>query len=291
MQQVRGLGKGLSALLREEITHIDNNDLVKIIDIEVIRAGEYQPRKIFEYDKLQELANSIRSSGLLQPIIVTPDNDEKGKYRIVAGERRWRAARLAGIGEIPVIIKNIDKPDILKISLLENIQREELSAIEEAEGLERLIKDFNYSQEQLAEMLGKSRSHIANLLRLNHLPQSIKDKVNEGKMAMGHARCLVGHENADIIAEHIIENDLSVRQTENLVKNWSKREYVKAPNAGERSKDWLPNSKNNDLQLLARALSEKFGIKITIEDYTIGGKLIFHYADLEQLDSVLSRLN
>ena len=291
MQQGRGLGKGLSALLKEEVAPIDNNDLVKSIDIEEISAGEYQPRKKFEYDKLQELANSIRSSGLLQPIIVTRDVDSKGKYKIVAGQRRWRAAKLANLTEVPVIIKQIDKAEILKISLLENIQREELSAIEEAEGFERLIKEFQYSQEQLAEMLGKSRSHIANLLRLNQLPQSIKDKVNDGKITMGHARCLVGHENAEIIAEYIIENDLSVRQTENIVKNWAKREYVKLPNAGERSKEWLPNSKDNDLQLLARALSEKFGIKVTIEDYPIGGKLIFHYASLEQLDSILSRLN
>lgn len=284
------LGRGLSALLGEEsVSSLD--EMVKIIDVELIEAGDNQPRKKFEYDKIKELADSIISNGVLQPILVSPAED--GKYQIIAGERRWRACKVAKITHIPVIIKDLNYKESMEIALIENIQREELSAIEESEGYEKLVREFGYTQEQLAEKLSKSRSHIANLLRLAQLPQSIKDKVNEGQLTMGHARCLVNHAQAELIGTHIIENELNVRQTEDLVRNWSKHEYTKSPEQNKRiGKKFLQeNSTDNDLQLLVKSLSEKFGVKITIEDYSIGGKLIFHYGSLEELDTILSRLN
>jgi len=285
------LGKGLSALLKEEVTPIEKDELVKILDIDKIEARSNQPRKKFEYEKIRELADSISNNGLLQPIIVSAVN---GKYIIVAGERRWRACKLIGITTIPVIIKNYNEGKILEIALIENIQREELSAIEEAEGLARLIEEFGYSQDKLSEMVSKSRSHISNLLRLNHLPQSIKDKVNEGIISMGHARCLVGNEQAEIIADYIIENELNVRQTETIVKNWSKNQYIKNPNDSNnyiKNKIIQDSTKESELELLAKALSKKFGTKIIIEDYPIGGKIIFHYGSMEELDTILSKLN
>ena len=287
----KGLGKGLSALLGEEVFTVEKDELVKIIDIDKIEARNNQPRKKFEYDKIKELADSISNNGLLQPIIVSSVSD--GKYKIIAGERRWRACKVAKLTDIPAIIKDIGDKEIIEIALIENIQREELSVIEESEGFERLIKEFGYTQEQLAEKVSKSRSHIANLLRLNQLPQSIKDKINEGLLTMGHARCLINHQQAEVIANHIIENDLSVRQTEDIVRNWSKNEYTKTPEHDKRIGRGLlkESSKENDLQLLAKSLSERFNIKVTIEDYPIGGKLIFHYSNLEELDSILSRLN
>ncbi|MCC8372014.1 MAG: ParB/RepB/Spo0J family partition protein [Rickettsia endosymbiont of Pseudomimeciton antennatum] len=287
----KSLGKGLSALLGEEVFTVEKDELVKIIDIDKIEARNNQPRKKFEYDKIKELADSISNNGLLQPIIVSSISD--GKYKIIAGERRWRACKVAKLTDIPAIIKDLGDKEIIEIALIENIQREELSVIEESEGFERLIKEFGYTQEQLAEKLSKSRSHIANLLRLNQLPQSIKDKINEGLLTMGHARCLINHEQAEVIANHIIENDLSVRQTEDIVRNWSKNEYTKTPEHDKRiGKSFLKeSSKENDLQLLAKSLSERFNIKVTIEDYPIGGKLTFHYGSLEELDSILSRLN
>ena len=283
------LGRGLSALLKEELLPIENEEMVRLVDINKIESGKYQPRKNFEHDKIRELADSISNSGLLQPIIVTSEID--GKYRIVAGERRWRASKMAGLNDIPVIIKNLNDKEILEIALVENIQREELSAIEEAQGFERLINEFGYTQEKLAEILGKSRSHVANLVRLNQLPESIKDKVNLNLLTAGHARCLIGHSQAESIADYIIKSDLSVRQTENLVKNWSKKESIKQPNSNRFNNKISQKSTNNyDLQILAKTLSNKFGIKISIEDYYVGGKLIFHYNNLEQLDSILSRL-
>lgn len=287
----KNLGKGLSALLGEEVFTVEKDELVKIIDIDKIEARNNQPRKKFEYDKIKELADSISNNGLLQPIIVSSVSD--GKYKIIAGERRWRACKMAKLTDIPAIIKDIGDKEIIEIALIENIQREELSVIEESEGFERLIKEFGYTQEQLAEKVSKSRSHIANLLRLNQLPQSIKDKINEGLLTMGHARCLINHQQAEVIANHIIENDLSVRQTEDIVRNWSKNEYTKTPEHDKRIGRGLlkESSKENDLQLLAKSLSERFNIKVTIEDYPIGGKLIFHYSNLEELDSILSRLN
>ncbi|MEY4464290.1 MAG: putative chromosome-partitioning protein ParB [Pseudomonadota bacterium] len=286
MAKNKGLGRGLSSLLGEEVISI-KSEIIQIINIDKIRPNENQPRKNFEYDKIKELADSILNNGLLQPIIV--DNN----FQIIAGERRWRACKLAKVLEIPVIIKNLDARESMEIALIENIQRTDLTVMEEARGFKYLVENFNYTAEKLAERLGKSRSHIANLLRLNNLPQSIQDKVNENILSMGQARCLINHEHAEIIADHIINNDLNVRQTEELVRQWYKNEYTKSPNNNNKTgKRFLKdNTTDNDLELLVKALSEKFDIKITIENYPLGGKLIFHYKDLEGLDLILLKLN
>ncbi|MGX6960122.1 MAG: ParB/RepB/Spo0J family partition protein [Rickettsia endosymbiont of Pentastiridius leporinus] len=283
----RGLGRGLSSLLGEEIISIEKetSEVIQVIDINKIKPNENQPRRNFEYDKIKELADSILNNGLLQPIIV--DNN----FQIIAGERRWRACKLAKISEVSVIIKNLDAKESMEIALIENIQRSDLTVMEEARGFKYLVENFNYTAEKLAERLGKSRSHIANLLRLNNLPQSIQDKVDNGLLSMGHARCLINHEHAEIIANHIINNDLNVRQTEELVRQWSQNEYIKSPDSKIGKRFLKEKSTDNDLQMLVKVLSEKFNIKVTIENYSLGGKLIFHYKDLEELDRILLKLN
>jgi len=284
----KGLGRGLSSLLGEEVISIEKekSELIQIINIDQIKPNENQPRKNFDYDKIRELADSILHNGLLQPIII--DNN----FQIIAGERRWRACKLVKVSEIPVIVKNLDAKESMEIALIENIQRSDLTVMEEARGFKYLVENFNYTAEKLAEKLGKSRSHIANLLRLNNLPQSIQDKVSDGSLSMGHARCLINHEHAEIITNHIIDKDLNVRQTEELVRQWSQNEYTKSPDNSKIGKQlFKERTTNSDLHLLVKMLSEKFNIKVTIENYSLGGKLIFHYKDLEDLDKILLKLN
>lgn len=284
--QNRVLGRGLSSLLKEEILPVDRGfSPNNLLNIEQIEVGKYQPRKNFNEEKLRELANSIISNGLVQPIIVSaPVN---GKYQIIAGERRYRACKIAGWTEIPVIIKNLPNKEIFKIALIENIQREELTAIEEAEGYERLIKEFGYTQSELAEAVGKSRSHVANLLRLNSLPVSIKLMVNNGQLSMGHARCLIGFENAEELVAKILANDLNVRQTEELTRKNEISSRIK--------KQKLDNNKDhgvdNDFIILAQSLSEKYGVKVAVENSWNGGKISFYYSNLEELDLILTKIN
>ncbi|MFK8040109.1 MAG: ParB/RepB/Spo0J family partition protein [Rickettsiaceae bacterium] len=278
------LGKGLSELLKDNVLEHTRKEYAQLINIDLIESNKDQPRKHFEHDKIKELADSIQRSGVLQPIIV---NAYQNKYMIVAGERRWRACKLIGLSEIPAIIRDFNNQEILETALVENIQREGLSAIEEAEGFKKLIKEFGYTHDKLAIAIGKSRSYISNMIRLNQLPQYVKDKMNYGLISMGHARCLVGHEHAEEIAQYIVSNGLSVRDTENIVKNWNKEQYT-AQEPGE--KKLSISNDNNELQILAGNLSKKFGIKVTIEAYKVGGRLILQYKDLEQLDKILSRL-
>ena len=221
----------------------------------------------------------------MQPIIVSaPVN---GKYQIIAGERRYRACKIAGWTEIPVIIKNLSNKEILEIALIENIQREELTAIEEAEGYERLIKEFGYTQAELADAVGKSRSHVANLLRLNSLPASIKLMVNNGQLSMGHARCLIGLDNAEELAGKVIANDLNVRQTEELTrKNEISRRIKK-----QKLETNIDSGVDNDFIILGQSLSEKYGVKVVVENSWNGGKISFHYSNLEELDSILTKIN
>lgn len=286
----RGLGKGLSALLKEELLPVSSDELVKMLDIEKLEAGPFQPRKRFEYDKIQELANSIKQDGLLHPLIVTAPINGEENYKIIAGERRWRAAQLIGMAHLPVIIKDYTDAEILRISILENIQREALSAIEEAESYNRLIEEFNYTQNQLSEILCKSRSHISNLIRLTTLPNSIKDKINEGVLSMGHARCLIGHKEAEKIAAYIIENDLSVRQAEKTVKYWGNKKNIKI-NKNNKKAEGSTSHPNSDLEVLSESLSKKFGMKVTIEELMSGGRVIINCESMEELDALLERLN
>jgi len=278
----RVLGRGLSSLLKEEIVPIEFGMVDNVLNIDQIELGKYQPRKNFDEEKLRELANSIVNNGLVQPIIVNANGD--GKYQIIAGERRYRACKMVGLKEIPVIIKNLSDKEILEIALIENIQRQELTAIEEAEGYDRLMKEFGYSQSELADAVGKSRSHVANLLRLNNLPDSIKFMINQGQLSMGHARCLIGLENAEELAGKIIANDLNVRQTEELTRKKEISQRAKREDA-------TPPPQDDDLIILGQSLSEKYGVKVVIENSWNGGKISFHYSNLEELDAILTRIN
>ncbi|GAB4162364.1 MAG: ParB/RepB/Spo0J family partition protein [Rickettsiaceae bacterium] len=280
----RALGRGLSSLLKEEIVPIGITNTDNNVDIDLLEANEGQPRKHFDEDKIQELANSILSHGLVQPIIVT--EQANGKYKIVAGERRFKACKIAGLKQVPVVIKDLGDKEVLEVALIENIQRQELTAIEEAEGFLKLINEYGYSQGELAVAVGKSRSHVANLLRLNQLPNSIKTMINTGQISMGHARCLIGLENAEELAAKIIASDLNVRQTEQLVNNRKRRTSANS-NTEERKEKAI----DEDLIMLGQSLSEKFGVKVVVENSWNGGKISFHYSNLEELDSILTRFN
>ncbi|MBY0533939.1 MAG: ParB/RepB/Spo0J family partition protein [Rickettsiaceae bacterium] len=284
MMRNRALGRGLSSLLNEEIIPIEIAASSNNIDLDLIEANQDQPRKYFDEEKIKELADSIISHGLVQPIIV--NKSSTGKYKIIAGERRFRACKIAGLRQIPVIIKDLTEKEILEIALIENIQRQELSAIEEAEGFQKLINEYGYSQGELAVVVGKSRSHVANLLRLNQLPESIKFMINNGQLSMGHARCLIGLENAEEIAAKILANDLNVRQVEELVSNRKRKD--KTDNSYIKGKDKVVD---DDLVMLGQSLSEKFGVKVVVENSWNGGRISFHYSNLEELDFILTRLN
>lgn len=284
----KALGRGLSSLLKEETVPIEIINATNLVDINLIYANEGQPRKYFDSEKIQELANSISTHGLLQPIIVKKDNS--GKYKIVAGERRYRAAKMVHLQEVPVIVKDFDEKELFEVALIENIQRDELSAIEEAEGYQKLVNGYGYTQSEIASVIGKSRSHIANLLRLNQLPESVKNMVNDGSLSMGHARCLIGLDNAEEIAQRIIANDLSVRKTEELVarnKNNNSPSKTRKPKKAEMSY----MEQDEDLIMLSESLSEKFGVKVVVENSNNGGRISIYYSNLEDLDSILTKFN
>lgn len=278
------LGRGLSALLQEEIVPMEAIGASSEVDIDLIEVNKDQPRKHFDEAKIKELADSIASHGLIQPIVVNKMVD--GKYQIVAGERRFRACRMSGLTRVPVIIKKLSDRDVLEIALIENIQRQELTAIEEAEGFQQLIEEYGYSHADLATAVGKSRSHVANLLRLNQLPDSIKLMVNNGQLSMGHARCLIGLDNAESLAAKIIANDLNVRQAEELAGGRRKK---KTGLEGAPEKQEAPV--DEDLIMLGQSLSEKFGVKVVVENSWNGGKITLHYSNLEELDSILTKFN
>ena len=277
MSGSRSLGKGLSMLLGEKVTIIEGESLVSVA-VDQIDPGLYQPRKIFDNESLYELAESIKKNGLIQPIVVIKNND---RFALIAGERRWRASKIAGLNSIPVIIKELKNPEMLEYALIENIQRENLNVIEEAEGYLRLMGEFGYTQEELSSVVNKSRSHVANILRLNTLPESIKNKLLNSDLSMGHGRALIGHPNAEEIAELIVNKGLNVRQTEELVRNWDKEPL---------EHNYEDGGRLDSLHEVVRMLSEKFDIKVKIEKVGNGGKLVFYYNNPEQLDGLLDKL-
>ncbi|AIL65238.1 Chromosome-partitioning protein ParB [Rickettsiales bacterium Ac37b] len=274
----KALGRGLSALISENVDNKDNY-LEDSIAIEMIIASKIQPRQIFSEEHILELAESIKKNGIIIPIIVRFSKIHN-KYEIIAGERRWRAAKLAGLSKIPVIIKEVDDNQALEIALIENVQRQDLTVLEEAEGYKKLIEEFNYTQEKLSEVIGKSRSHIANLLRLLTLPDSIKEMINRGELSMGHARAIMSAENIDDAAKEVVKNKLNVRQTESLVKKENKLFSTKYDKAH-----------NEDIIKLEETVSQTLGMKITIEDSPDGGKVTVFFQDLTQLDTILQRLS
>ena len=289
----KSLGRGLSSLLSE--TQIDlNNDqdmnfveepnnikrskTLSLIPIEKIQPNRDQPRKAFSEEELSELKNSIESKGLLQPIIV---REKGGYYEIVAGERRWRAAQLAQLHEIPALIKELTDIEVLEIAIIENIQRSNLNPYEEALGYKQLLEKFNYTQEELASNLGKSRVYITNLTRLLNLPDSVLKFLKDGTITVGHARALIGVDKALEIAKSIVKNELSVRETERLVKEFSKKNL--------KSKSTL-KAKDADTQMLESELSAELGFPVSIShsEREKRGRLVFNYRNLEDLDRVIN---
>jgi len=268
----RGLGRGLSSLIGDSkietnINKLSISDLVK---------NKNQPRKLFDKDSLEDLTNSIKERGIIQPIIVRKSQDQKTKYEIIAGERRWMAAQNAGFHEVPVVITEADDLKSLEFAIVENVQRHDLNAIEEAEGYQKLINDFRYDQEKVAKFIGKSRSHISNCLRLLSLPSEVIDLIQNNKLSQGHAKVLVGLENAFFVAKKIIQKKLSVRQAENLVKIFKSKKISKI------------YSKDPNLKQLEKSVSDKIGLCVFIKNKKNNtGSILFEYKDLDQLNKLI----
>jgi len=268
----KGLGRGLSSLIGETKLERDINKL----PISSLLSNKFQPRKIFNEDNLQDLANSIKERGIIQPIIVRKSTDQNLKYEIIAGERRWVAAQKAGLHEVPVVITDADDLKSLEFAIVENVQRNDLTPIEEARGYQRLIEEFLYDQEKVAKFIGKSRSHIANFLRLLNLPEEVLKLIEAKKLSVGHAKILVGLNNAEFVAKKIIEKNLSVRQAENFVKIFKIK------------KQSFKSLKDPNLKALEISIIEKTGLNILIKNKKNNtGSLVFDYKDLDQLNKII----
>ena len=290
----RGLGRGLSALMSDVTAPVDRStgaptprapDLM--IAIERIEPNPDQPRRYFNEDALNELASSIKEKGVIQPLIVRKSPRDDTKYEIVAGERRWRASQIAKLHELPVIVRDFTDTEVLEVAIIENIQRADLNAIDEAAGYKQLMDRFGHTQEQLSQALGKSRSHIANLMRLLNLPLDVQTQVIEGKLSAGHARALVGNEQASAIAQKVIQQGLSVRETEKLVKVDPAKEKVAQNNRVRAA------AKDPDTAQLEQELSANLKMKVSI-DHPVGseaGKVTISYSNLDQLDDLLRILS
>jgi len=266
----KSLGRGLSSLLGDNSKKIETN---KVSINDLIR-NKFQPRKNFNKENLEELTNSIKEQGVIQPIVVRPNKTSDGKYEIIAGERRWLASQNAGLHEVPVVVLNIDDVKSLEFAIVENVQRQDLNPIEEAKGYQRLIDDFNYNQDKLSKFIGKSRSYIANSLRLLSLPEEVLTMVEQGNLSSGHARSLIGLPNAKNIAKQITDRKLSVRQAEQIVKSFRNKKNIK-----------LVPKKDINIIELEKALEDKTGLKVSIlNKKNNSGKISFEYKDLEQLE-------
>ena len=264
----KGLCRGLSSLLGDSSKKINTNK----VSIKDISRNKFQPRKHFDKDSLEELTNSIKKQGVIQPIVVRPDKSSEGKYEIVAGERRWLASQNAGLHEVPVVILNIDDVKSLEFAIVENVQRQDLNPIEEARGYQRLINDFNYNQEKLSQFIGKSRSYIANSLRLLSLPEEVLLMVEQGNLSAGHARSLIGLVNSADIAKKIIQKKLSVRQSEILARQFRDKKFK------------LVSKKDPNILDLQKVLEEKVGLTVSINNKkNNSGTISFEYQDLDQL--------
>ena len=269
----KGLGRGLSSLLGDSSKKIDVNK----VSIKDLTRNKLQPRKHFDKESLVELTNSIKEQGVIQPIVVRPNKLLEGKYEIIAGERRWLASQNAGLHEVPVVILNVDDVKSLEFAIVENIQRQDLNSIEEARGYRRLIDDFNYNQEKLSQFIGKSRSYIANSLRLLSLPEDVLLMVERGNLSAGHARTLIGLNNSVDIAKKIIQKKLSVRQSEILVKQFRDKKFK------------LVSKKDSNVLDLQKDLEEKTGLNVSINNKKNNSGIIsFEYRDLEQLDKLIN---
>ena len=267
----KGLGRGLSSLIGETKIERQNNQL----SISEMIPNKYQPRKIFDENSLNELTKSIEQRGILQPIIVRKSNHDKSKFEIIAGERRWLAAQRAGLHNVPVVITEADDLKSLEFAIVENVQRHDLNPLEEAQGYKRLIDEFSYDQEKVSKFIGKSRSHITNSLRLLLLPEEVIKLIETQKLTAGHAKILVGLENAGFVANKIVEKKLSVRQAENFVKIF-------------KNKKQKSNNKDANIKDLEISVSNKIGLNVEIKHKKNNkGKITFEYKDLDQLNKII----
>ena len=281
----RGLAKGLSALLGDvdaDTLNTSREATPRSIPIEFVRPSRFQPRRRFAEDELRALADSIREKGILQPLVVRPDPQITGSFEIVTGERRWRAAQIAQLHELPVVVRDCSDQDALEVALVENVQREDLTALEEAEGYQRLIDEFAHSQDDLARVVGKSRSHVANTLRLLGLPEPVKAMLDDGSLSAGHARALLAAPDAAALAKDVVARGLNVRQTESLVRE-KVPERARQPKTGAVAQD-------ADTLALERSLSDRVGLKVKILHRDPGGRVEIHYRSVEQLDDIVRRL-
>jgi ParB family transcriptional regulator, chromosome partitioning protein len=279
----RRLGRGLAALIGDDVplqAPIEEKDIqgLRSLAIDLLRPNPKNPRRHFNEEEIESLANSLKVKGLLQPIMVRPTS--KGEFEIVAGERRWRAAQRAGLHVVPALVRELDDRETLEIAIIENVQRSDLNPLEEARAYKMLQDQYAYTQQQLAEVIGKSRSHIANTMRLTTLPQVVLQQIETGKLSAGHARTLVATENPENIAEQIIKLGLSVRQAEDLTR--------KKP--APETKSAKPE-KDADTRLLEKTLSSALGLAVSINHKAPGGQLVITYKSLEQLDLVAHRLS
>ncbi len=267
----KGLGRGLSSLIGETKIEQATNKL----SISDLYPNKFQPRKIFDEDSLNDLEKSIKERGIIQPIIVRK-SDENSKYEIIAGERRWLAAQKAGLHEVPVVVSEADDLKSLEFAIVENVQRNDLNSLEEAQGYQRLINDFSYDQEKVSKFIGKSRSYITNCLRILTLPNDVLNLIETKKISAGHAKILVGLNNASFVAQKIIEKKLSVRQTENFVKIFKKK------------KSFYVKSNNPNIQNLERSISDKIGLNVSIKNSKKNkGTITFVYHDIDQLNKII----
>ena len=268
----KGLGRGLSSLIGETKVEAQKNQ----VSISDLVPNRYQPRKVFDEDSLEDLTNSIKERGMIQPIIVRNSNNDRSKFEIIAGERRWLAAQKAGLHNVPVVITEADDLKSLEFAIVENVQRHDLNPLEEAQGYKRLIDDFSYDQEKVSKFIGKSRSHITNSLRLLTLPEDVIKLIETQKITAGHAKILVGLPNASFVANKILEKKLSVRQAETFVKIFKNKK--------------IKSNKTKDTNIIALELSisNKIGINVDIQNNNRNkGKISFEYKDLDQLNKII----
>ncbi len=299
----KGLGRGLSHLFGEaEAAYRPSGPSQTAapvhappggttLPVAYLRPGRFQPRRHFDEEALTELADSIRQHGLLQPILVRPIEGHPDNYEIIAGERRWRAAQKASLHDVPVIVQSLTDGQALEIALVENLQRQDLTALEEAEGYQRLIDEFHHSHAELGALVGKSRSHVANMLRLLALPKSVKAMMQDGGLSAGHARALLTAPDPEVLAGAVLEQGLSVRETERLASVAKEAPKAKAGRSGSPDSAGPSGPKHADLLALERDLTARLGLRVTIAAQGAGGTLAIVYRSLDQLDAVLEKLS
>lgn len=281
------LGRGLAALIGdmspiEAVRSIDNGAQGRRLPVEMVIANRANPRREFDTEQLEELTNSVREKGVMQPLLVRPTEDPN-VFEIIAGERRWRAAQRAGLHEVPVIVREVDDREALELAIIENVQRVDLNPLEEAQGYGQLIEQFDYTQQDLAQVIGKSRSHVANTMRLLKLPQDVRDMLSRGELTAGHARTLITVDDPAALAQEIVRDGLSVREAEALSqRNTAPRRKVANENRGDR--------RDADTVALEKRLSDMLGLDVTVQHGRDGGRLEIRYKTLEQLDTICFKL-